>query len=40
MMVAPPLADPGWTESDEGYFLTYPDGSLRPAYEALKAMQK
>ncbi len=40
VMVAPPLADPGWAESDEGYFLTYPDGSLRPAYEALKAMQK
>ncbi len=40
MMVAPPLADPGWTESDEGYFLTCPDGSLRPAYEALKAMEK
>jgi len=40
MMVAPPLADPAWTESDEGYFLTYPDGLLRPAYEALKAMEK
>ena len=42
MMVAPPLADPGWTESDEGYFwaITYPDGSLRPAYEALQAMEK
>lgn len=40
VMVAPPLADPGWAESDEGYFLTYPDGSLRPAYEALKAMEK
>ncbi|MFQ6000610.1 MAG: hypothetical protein ACE5LG_02970, partial [Anaerolineae bacterium] len=42
MMVAPPLADPAWTESDEGYFwaITYPDGSLRPAYEALKAMQR
>jgi LysM repeat protein len=40
MMVAPPLADPGWRESDEGYFLTYPDGSLRSVYEALRAMQK
>ncbi|MFQ5885628.1 MAG: LysM peptidoglycan-binding domain-containing protein [Anaerolineae bacterium] len=42
MMVAPPLADPGWTESNEGYFwaITFPDGSLHPAYEALKAMQK
>ncbi len=40
MMVAPPLADPGWKESDEGYFLTYPEGSLRPAYEAPKAMQR
>lgn len=40
VMVAPPLADPGWTEGDEGCFLTYPDGSFRPAYEALKAMEK
>lgn len=42
VMVAPPLADPAWTERDEGYFwaLTYPDGSLRPAYETLKAMEK
>jgi len=42
MMIAPPLADPAWTKNDEGYFwaITYPDGSLRPAYEALKTMVK
>lgn len=36
------IASPDWTTSDEQYYwsLTNPDGSLRPAYNALKAMPK
>ena len=36
------LADSGWTEADEQYWwcITNPDGSPRPAYEALRAMPK
>jgi hypothetical protein len=36
------MANPDWTNTDEKYWwaITYPDGSPRAAYMALKAMQK
>jgi hypothetical protein len=36
------IADPDWTKDDEQYWwaITNPDGTPRPAYEALKAMPK
>jgi hypothetical protein len=36
------IADPEWTEQDEQYWwaVTNPDGTTRPAYEALKRMPK
>jgi LysM repeat protein len=36
------IANPAWTEADEQYWwsITNPDGSVRPAYQALKAAPK
>lgn len=36
------IADPDWTPQDEQYWwaITNPDGTTRPAYEAIKAMPK
>ena len=36
------ICDPDWTEADEQYWwcITNPDGSPRPAFDALKAMDK
>ncbi len=36
------IANPDWTDADEKYWwaITNPDGTVRPAYTALKAMQK
>ncbi len=36
------VCDPDWTENDEQYWwcITNPDGTPRPAFEALKAMEK
>ena len=36
------ISDPVWTQANEQYWwaITNPDGSPRPAYNALKAMDK
>jgi hypothetical protein len=36
------IANPAWTEAEEQYWwsITNPDGSVRPAYEALKGAPK
>jgi len=36
------IADPAWTENDEQYWwaITNPDGTTRPAYDALRAVPK
>lgn len=36
------ITDPAWTESDEQYWwaITYPDGTTRPAYDAIKSASK
>jgi hypothetical protein len=36
------IANPAWTEAEEQYWwsITNPDGSVRPAYEALKRAPK
>jgi hypothetical protein len=36
------IADPAWTENDEQYWwaITNPDGTTRPAYDALRAAPK
>ena len=35
------IPDPGWTASDEYYWsVTNPDGTVRPAYNSLKARPK
>ena len=36
------ICNPDWTEQDEQYWwcITNPDGTPRPAFEALKAMEK
>jgi hypothetical protein len=36
------IANPSWTEADEQYWwsMTNPNGSVRPAYEALKSAPK
>jgi LysM repeat protein len=42
VMVVLSIADPGWSENDEQYWwaITNPNGTTRPAYDALKSMAK